>query len=224
MRAIPPYIPNFTKVSCQQSVYAMILQTITGVVQSPEAVNALCNSEKGKWTWHFSPMYKLAQSGYKVSHVSDFNISAFVQNPMDYLISFQGEENAHTTIDNSNMGQVLEDAQMVLDNLSLPNLNIITKKPTIDDLHTYLEKGYLLSQWINSAAIEGRKDDYNGHYVMLYDVDDRDVTFHNPGGFKKNGSPRNHNKAQVLSHERFMECIKLPHAGLSEGFTAIKPL
>ncbi len=219
----PPYVANFSKTSCQQAVYAMILQHFTGAAQSESDMDAMCNAKPGKWTWHFSAINKLANAGYQIVHVSDFDFREFGINPRAYLESFDGKENAKIACEKSDIESERMMALQLIEKERSGNISFELRSPEVSDIKRCLDEGYLISHWINSAALLGDFTSYTGHYVLPYDVFDDLVVFHNPGGYDKKGRPVNQCVGQMLDAGFFDRCVRSPDTGLSEGFTAIKP-
>ena len=221
MRKILPYVANFDEVSCQQAVWAMILEKITGAVQTKVDMDALCNAQQGKWTWPFAAMKNLSDDGYQVEVRGEFNIAAFAENPERYHREFNGIKNTQIATMKSDMDKVVEDAKEVLPYILDGRIIHTLEKPTLNSITNWLDRGYLINHWLNSRALADRPG-YAGHHVALYAVTDEYFVFHNPGGYNKDGQPLNHNKGQIVGHQKLLDCSVQPGTGLADISIAIR--
>lgn len=63
---------------------------------------------------------------------------------------------------------------------ALKEKRYIRKKLSFEELETFFRKGYLICPVINLRTLEG-KSGYDGHAVLITDIDKEHVTFHDPG-------------------------------------------
>lgn len=54
------------------------------------------------------------------------------------------------------------------------------KEPTIKDIKTFLDRGYLLRALLNSLRLNG-KEGYFGHIITVIGYDNKSLILHDPG-------------------------------------------
>lgn len=63
---------------------------------------------------------------------------------------------------------------------ALKEKRYIHKKLSFKDLEDFFKKGYLISPTININVLENKKG-YSGHAILITDIGNRLITFHDPG-------------------------------------------
>lgn len=144
---------------------------------------------KSKGTWATSALLSLNDMGFDVVEINTFNIDEFIYNSESYLIQRYSQEAGEYAIKNSD----LEQEKITYKELRKRKLQIL-KIPELTDVEKYLKEGYLLMAAINSKILNN-KQGFVGHYVVIFDYQEDNLTIHDPG------LPPLENR--VVSHELF---------------------
>jgi hypothetical protein len=94
------------------------------------------------------------------------------------MIDLQGEEAAKKSLSMSVPAEDVENACRAL--IAHPMHCHNKKVPSLADVKSYLEKGFLVASMVNLRRLNGQEG-YVGHCVLIYDVDEKSVFFHDPG-------------------------------------------
>ncbi len=204
-KKIPPYFANKDGYSCQQAVIKMILSYFEpDKYWSWEEMDELCEYEKGKATWDTFAIYNLtSKMGYECLTYDDFNHKAFSENPKEYLSKVYDEEFTEWCYENSNIALAVKYAE----NIALNKNNLITiqqKSYTLDDLKNLISKNFLICAWVDSNILSRRSSgEVNGHFILIYNIDDKYIYFYNPGGILPESDPetsRLPNQKEPIKH------------------------
>lgn len=147
--------------------------------------------EQGSWSFDWSIWF--AKRGYEIKHYSTFDFEAFKNEGIDYIRSAYGDETADWQLANSDVAH----AQSLVEEY-LANVEIINRKPTINDIRSELSEQSLVKPMVNSNVLND-KDGYEGHSVVALDADENNIWFHDPG------LPAIENRK--MSHEKFQEAM-----------------
>lgn len=131
----------------------------------------------GLSTWPQQMIVNLAGMGFDVVMVEGFDGPAFIEEGSEYLRRAFGEEAAAWQVANSDIPQEQRTYQAVLEE---PSVRVENRIPSLDELRPLLQEGYLLNIVVNSRKLNGREG-YVGHSVVVYDITDSEITFHDPG-------------------------------------------
>lgn len=147
--------------------------------------------EKGSWSFKWSIWF--ANHGYTVKHYSTFDFRAFMADGIGYIRRAYGDEVANWQAGNSDVELARSQTKEYLD-----KVEIVAKKPTIDDIRREHRANSLIKPMVNSRVLNG-KEGYEGHSVVILDIDDNDISFHDPG------LPAFENRK--VSHQLFQEAM-----------------
>ncbi|MFO0920240.1 MAG: hypothetical protein U0451_01050 [Candidatus Saccharimonadales bacterium] len=129
--------------------------------------------EKGSWSFQWSIWF--VNHGYTVKHYSTFDFKAFMEQGINYIRQEYGNEVADWQEQNSDVEFARSQTKEYLD-----KVEIITKKLTIDDIRKEHGPHSLVKPMVNSRVLNN-KEGYAGHSVVVLDVDDQNIWFHDPG-------------------------------------------
>jgi len=130
----------------------------------------------GMATWNMAGLLWLQDRGYEVKNIELFDYTRFANEGYKYLIEIWGQ----TVADHARDKTDIPSEQKIA--LQFANSKISERRiPTWHDLEDFLKQGYLVIAQVNSRYLN-RKEGYNGHFVLIYDLDKYNVHFHDPGG------------------------------------------
>lgn len=161
---------------CTQSSYMMIVKYFEPDFEvNWEEWSQLTGFQAGKGTWAYAGLLWFKERGYDVIHKSLFNNKSFIELGGQYLVSEYGEDVGMWQIQHSNLP--LEQSRAA----ELMQANILRHiEPTLSDIKSYLNTGYLVRCLVNSNALNDR-DGYFGHSVVVSGYDDEGFTIQDPG-------------------------------------------
>ena len=177
MKAVPfyPNLPDDTH--CNQAALRMMLKYFLPDCEfSWEELEKMTAKMPGKATWPAQMLINLADMGFDVVMVESFDAEAFVKDGGDYLKREFGAETAEWQIANSDIPQ----EQRLYKKLLNSRVNYQKRIPLMGDIRDYLKRGYLVKLTLNSRKLNHRQG-YVGHSIVVYDINDENVTFHDPG-------------------------------------------
>jgi hypothetical protein len=161
---------------CYQAAIASVLKYFQpNKSYSFKDLDKMSAKKEGLWTWQTQMIINLLKEGFDVVDIDSFDILAFVKDGGEYLRKKYGDEVAKQQIKNSD---IVQEQRLYAEYLKLNKH--IQRIPKIDDIKSLLAKGYLVVCNINSRALSN-KDGYVGHYVVIFQADDKDIYFHDPG-------------------------------------------
>jgi uncharacterized protein YvpB len=144
--------------------------------------------EKGSWSFDWSIWF--VDHGYNVKHYNVFDFKAFKKDGVEYIRQKYGDETADWQLENSD----IEHAKSLVDEY-LSKVEIADKKPTLSDIEREFKAGFVIKAMVNSNVLNG-KEGYEGHSVVILDVDDENIWFHDPGLPAIENRKISHNKFQ----------------------------
>ncbi len=172
-----PFVPN-TKddLHCLQSAYMMIVKYYKPDFEIDwDEWSKITGFEVGKGTWASAGVLWFNDNGFDVKHYEVFDYDEFFKRGGDYLIQTSGQDVGQWQIEHSNIPLEQKRAKQMIDKGLL-----VSKTPTIEDIKSYLDKGYLLCVLLNSRRLNG-KNGYFGHAVTIIGYDDKSLIIHDPG-------------------------------------------
>ncbi len=129
--------------------------------------------EKGSWEMPFSIWF--ANYGLEVKHYSTFDYKSFQQKGIEYIRDEYGDEVATWQLANTDVEAAKSQVAEYLE-----KIDIVQKKPTIDDIIKEMEDGFVIRALVDSGYLND-SDEYLGHSVVVVGYDDDSIWFHDPG-------------------------------------------
>lgn len=142
-----------------------------------EELEEMTAKKPGLWTWTTKGLISMKRLGFTVVVLCTFDNKQLVEKKEQYLYERGGEAVAKEQIRHSDMEQELEIAEEYL--RIFPDDKIVI--PTIEDIKEYLNKGFLIVALLDATTLNNEKGNYVGHFVVVYDIDEKNVYFHDPG-------------------------------------------
>lgn len=175
-RVIPFYSNTPDDTHCFQAALKMILKYFLPTQDfSWKQIDKITAKKEGLWTWPFAGMLWLHAQGFQVINQEVFDYQRFVQEKNTYLIDFYGKEVGKAQIGHSDVNQEAAFAKELLKGGILKD-----HLPTLEDIQQLVIDNYLLICNVNSCALSN-KQGYVGHFIVVKEVDDQYVYFHDPG-------------------------------------------
>ena len=175
-RPEPPFYANRDDdKSCSLAVYRSLIEKFTGKPVDWAYVENLTGFQPKIAAWTVKALTDLTKEGWDIKVFEPFDYSIYLSEGESYLKAQFGKEIADWQIKNSN---VLEMKQYIPE--FLEKVNITVKNPSIEDIEDMIDEGRLVSLVLNSKALNNQPG-YVGHSVLIFDYDDDNLKFHDPG-------------------------------------------
>jgi hypothetical protein len=129
---------------------------------------------EGLWTWPMAALIWMS-TDLEIVAIEVFDYERFAKQGDEYLREFLGTEVAKRWTEMSDTAQAQKFAQKFLH-----TIRIETRVPSVEDITTLLDQGYLVACAINSCILAGRKG-YDGHLVVVKGYNDEHLIVHDPG-------------------------------------------
>lgn len=171
--AIPGYPLG---VHCVETSLKMILGYIEPETKyTIEEIEKISGKQPGKGSWSFQWSLWFVEHGYQVKHYTKFNFDTFIRDGIDYIRQEYGDEIADFQDRTSDV-----EAARKLAKDYVTKISIVAKEPTIEDIRSEMNQGFVVKPMVNSMVLND-KDGYEGHSVVVLEVDNSDIWFHDPG-------------------------------------------
>lgn len=214
-----PFFGNPDGVSCAQAVYKMILEYFEPSKDySFEEMNRLCGATPGKYTWLFSIVSQLADKGYDVRVITDYDFESMATDLRTYWERELGPEATADYLKNSDMAALPEQIHQFMRYVRSGKLTFEKRHWVTQDLIDALAQGYLAGTWVNYHAIHDQ-DGFTGHFVLCFDFDGENFILHDPGGQDK----KTHLSSLPISPEKFVAAASPKRDGKTDDLILIKP-
>ncbi|MDA1316646.1 MAG: peptidase C39 family protein [bacterium] len=178
MKQVPFYSNTPDNTHCFQAVIKMIAKNYwPDTNYSWDDLDHITEKKAGLWTWPMAGYIWLANKGLKIESSSIFDFHGFYSEGYDYFLRTFGKEIADGQYEHTDMkqGQMLAE-QFVTHNGIVHKAEI----PSNSNIQAKLKNGYLVVCNLNQYALN-QKEGYSGHFVLIYDYDDKGLTMHDPG-------------------------------------------
>ena len=178
MKTVPFYSFDEDDTHCFQSAFKMVLKYFLPKRHfSWKELEEMSAKIEGKSTWPQQMLIHMQHMGFEVISVGAFDGKAFIKEGNAYLRRAFGGETAEWQIQNSDIAQ---EQRLYRKYFKLPGIKDEVRIPTIAEMKTLLELGYLIISVVNSRKLKG-KDGYIGHSIVIFDITDTNLHFHDPG-------------------------------------------
>jgi hypothetical protein len=138
-------------------------------------LDAAVGNPKSTGTWRMAGMMWMKRLGYEVCNVELLDYAAFSQRGLDYVAEYFGQEVAAWEAANFDIPAEQKRARQFA--LEIPT---IKRAPTIEDIRSYLSKGYLVQLTVNANKLHG-KQGFVGHAVTVKGCREGGLLLHDPG-------------------------------------------
>lgn len=196
-RKVPFYSNLPDNTHCYQAGLKMVLKYFEPENEySWEELEKLTGKVEGLWTWPQQTSIWLSRKGYEIIDIDEYDTKLFVEEGGQYLIERYGKEVGEAQIKHSDIKHEQEVQKEYL-NLNLQENRI----PDFTDIENLLNKGFLIGINVNSKILAD-KEGYSGHFVIVYEINKDNITFHDPGLPGK--------EAMTISLEKFEKAWAYP--------------
>lgn len=178
-----PFIQNPDD-RCVVAVVGMVLAYfMPGRRFTMSELEELCGYVRGRGTWKALNMLNLAQFGFQVYWIEDFDYERFVTDAKAYLREILDDEAYAYQINNTDLALEAERMKRYMDS----GLPLEHRKASDEDIKHFLDEGWLVHLEVNANTLSN-KSGYEGHSVLIIGYDDNGVFIHNPDGASGNRS------------------------------------
>ena len=173
---VPFYSNTPDDTPCFQATLRMVMKYYWPEKEySWEELDKVTAKVNGMGTWPFAGNIWLAENGMEVKVIQMFDNQRFVDEGVEYIKEFAGEQVARWQQSHSDISQ-----ECVLAKESIKKIPQETRTPTIEDIKKYLDGGWIPTCNVNSWVLDG-KEGYAGHKIAIIGYDDAGLYLHNPG-------------------------------------------
>lgn len=178
MLQIPFYQNTKDNTHCMQAVLKSVLKFYSPKRNySFKYLDRVTAHKKGLWTWNSALLVFLAERGFQVINIENFNYRKFSQAGEEYLRKTWSKEVFETQKKFSDFQNEQRLAGKLVSN---KNIQLEQRPAILRDLFRLFREGYIILCGINPYVLDHQKG-YAGHIVILLDIDKNSVTFHDPG-------------------------------------------
>ncbi len=171
-----PFFANPDDTHCFQASIRMVLKYFNPNVNYDwDALDKLTGKKEGLWTWPLYAMIQLEEDGFDVINIEDFDYDRFSKEGEPYVMERFGQEVGAAQIENSDIAYEMKNAE-----LFLKQCHFEPRMPDLQDIKNLLETSYLLICNVNSFVLNDIHG-YSGHFVVVYDINNKYLTIHDPG-------------------------------------------
>jgi hypothetical protein len=172
-----PFFPNTGDgTHCFQAALKMALAHLLPEREfSYEFLDEMSGKKPGKWTWPTAAMLWLIEEGFEIGLVEEFDYREFVNDGGEYLLRRYGREVGEAQIKNSDIEYEREIAKRFIDIAPIEY-----RIPNFDDLKKAFSENSVSIIYLNAQALLGISG-YSGHFIVVCDVDEKNVRLHDPG-------------------------------------------
>jgi len=172
-----PFISNTSDdMHCLQAAYMSIAQHFDKNFSIPmQEWSELTGFEEGKGTWANAGLVWFKNHGYDVKHLELFDYEAFMKKPQEYMVEIYGEEAGQWGYEHTNIeAEIDRMKEMLAEDI------VEQRNPSLDDIKTFLDNGYLARATVNSNKLNNLSG-YVGHAVVIIGYDEEALYIHDPG-------------------------------------------
>jgi hypothetical protein len=137
----------------------------------------LCGYQKGRGTWIALFLLNLADMGFQVHCIEDFDHQQFVNDPRKYLRAILDDDAYEWQVSHSDLDAEAARIQQYM----ARGLPLEKRQGTKEDIKRFLDDGWLVKLAINARTLSG-KPGYDGHSILAVGYTDTEVIIHNPDG------------------------------------------
>ncbi len=178
MKKIPFYKNLKDNNHCLQACLKMVLHYyLPNKNYSFKELDKISKHKKNKWTWQGSSLLFLSKLGFDVVNIENLDYKKFAVKGDDYLKKIWSDEVFETQNKYSDLKQEKEVAKQMVNS---DKINLLNRDANINDVDNYFNKDYLVLVSVNPCVFENKKC-YWSHIVLVTDINDNWVTFHDVG-------------------------------------------
>lgn len=178
MKKIPFYSNLKDNNHCIQACLKMVIKYYFPAKNySFKELDKMSKHKKGMWTWQGASLLALADMGLEVVNIENIDYKKFAEQGEMYLQNIWSEEVFATQDKYSDLKQEKKIAQKMVES---KKMKLANRDAKFSDVEGYFAKDYLVLVSVNPCVFENKKC-YWSHIVLITDINDRWVTFHDVG-------------------------------------------
>lgn len=174
------FIPNEKdNLHCIQACYAMVNNLLFDEELTAVEVEKATNFRESFPTWQFGAIRSFAKRGLKVKSIENFPIEGFLGNPSEAIkTQFKDEDVVNSIISVTDFELELS---TIREALGTKNVQFEQRIPNLKDIEVLLSEGWELICNVNYWLLQGIKDKYAGHFVVIKEINNENIILNNPG-------------------------------------------
>lgn len=163
---------------CVPCSVGMLLEGLANISLSESELETMCGFVPGQEVWQFQWMHEVANRGFKITSVDDFDPKAFISDPRTELL--RQTEDAAVVDRVFEVSDVVGQIPLVRACLDHPLITFEKRVPTLEELSATLDDASAVLTNVNARALSD-KDGYAGHVVLMYRGAGDDLILEDPG-------------------------------------------
>jgi hypothetical protein len=176
MKRIPFYKNLEDNTHCFQASLKMVIEFFSGDVLSFDELDKITLKIKDKPTWEIAGLLYLVDNNYEVINFNQFNYHEFAEKGAEYIKMNYPQEVYEYQVKNSD---ITKEQKLATDLVMNKKIEFRPTKD-INNFRQYLNNGFLIIAHVNSNSLNN-KEGYEGHFTVVYKMDDDSVYFNDPG-------------------------------------------
>ncbi|BAZ04899.1 cysteine peptidase family C39 domain-containing protein [Calothrix sp. NIES-3974] len=171
-----PFVANWDDIHCFQACLSMVLQTFSPTqTLNHSQLEEVTGKRDTKTTWHTQGILYLLDQGFEVICQKDFDYQRFATLGETYLYERFGLQLGRVITKFSDIPSEITYAKQLIS-----RINISPYNPTIQDITTFLNSGYLIICLVNLCKLNNQIG-YDPHFILIYNIQNQEVYCHDPG-------------------------------------------
>lgn len=173
---VPFYSNTPDDTHCVQAAFKMVAEYFRpDLVLGFDEWDNITHKKKDGWTWTMAGLIWFKENNFDVVDIEPFSYPMFISSGKEYLRELFGDEIANIQDEKSNLMQEQEISKEFI-----KTVRVEERKPDLDEVRDFLQKGYLVSMNVNASTLNG-KEGYAGHFIVITGHDDTGFIFNDPG-------------------------------------------
>lgn len=163
---------------CLQACFKMILKYYFPEKNySFKKLDKLSKHINGKWTWQGAFLLALSKMDFEIVNIENLDYKKFAKEGDKYLKTIWHKNVFDKQNQFSDLKQEKRIAKKIIEE---EKIKVINREASIKDIERYFSNNFLVAVSINPCVLVKKKC-YWSHLVLITDINEKTVTFHNPG-------------------------------------------
>ena len=167
-------------IHCLQAVFRMVYEGLLDEKLTLEQAEKMTNFIPGKSSWPFMAMLSALQSGLTVRSIEkNLDADLYATDYRAAILKQTTPEMLHIFEETTDVASI---SRVVAQTLTYKNMHYEDREPTWEDILRYINQSdTAVTCNVNARALYGNREGWNGHFVLVVDIDDDKVILDDPG-------------------------------------------